>query len=222
MKDVKVVGVITYFPIQSAYIRGLKKYVDILEVRADYLQDKTQDAVEKFSKIKPIIFTARSEKEGGVYIPKRKDLYFSFLDKVDFIDVELSSLPEFKDVVATAKSKKKKVILSFHDFEGVPSEDVLQKKFEQCEMEGGDVFKVAVFATKTSAIVNLALFTRKLSFKKTSTLLCIMCMGDPKVSLLSRIVLPVFGSSFVYGRLGSEGSAPGQPDAFELYKILKA
>lgn len=128
MKDVKIVGVISYFPIQSAYIRGLKKYVDILEVRADYLQDKTQSAIEKFSKIKPIIFTVRSEKEGGVYSPKRKDLYFSFLDKVDFIDVELSSLPGFKDVVEIAKSKKKKVILSFHDFEGIPSESVLQKK----------------------------------------------------------------------------------------------
>jgi 3-dehydroquinate dehydratase len=52
VKDVKVVGVITYFPIQSAYIRGLKKYVDILEMRADYLQDRTQDAVEKIFKNK--------------------------------------------------------------------------------------------------------------------------------------------------------------------------
>lgn len=219
----KIIGVLTYFPLESAFIRGAKKYLDIIEVRGDLIGDEVLigKAVEKFSRLKPIILTVRSEKEGGVAIQNRKALYLKFLDSVDYIDVELSSLPDFRDVVSSAESKKKKVILSFHDFEGSANAKVLERKFSEFQVQGGDVFKSAVFARSKDELVELALFTRKISFKKRDFSVCVMCIGDPKISFLSRIVLPIFGSDWVYGRLGRIEGAPGQPDSFQLSKILK-
>ncbi len=217
-----VIGVISYFPLESAYIKEFKKYTDILEIRADLIQKDYHKAIRKFSKIKPIIITVRAESEGGMYIPYRKQIYLEFIDEVDFVDIELSSLPEFLDVVQIARSKGKKVILSYHSFDGRVNDRELDKLFRRAELDGGDIFKAAVFSTSYKTIVELALWARRISFKNSDTLLSLMCMGHPKISLISRIVLPVFGSKFVYGRVGREGSAPGQPSVSLLYKILKS
>lgn len=216
----KIVGVISYFPIESAYIRGCKKYVDIIEIRADLIGEKYPQAIEKFSKIKPVMLTIRSEKEGGYPFPLRKEAYLKYIPEVDFIDVEISSIPELEEVIYNARSQKKKVVLSCHFFDRVPSAREIDKLLQKAELSNGDVFKIAVFSNSYSVIVELALWLRKTVFRKTIDISA-MCMGNPKVALLSRIVFPVFGSKLVYGRVGNKGSAPGQPDAFLLHKILK-
>ncbi|MCX7734821.1 MAG: type I 3-dehydroquinate dehydratase [bacterium] len=218
--DLKVVGVLSYFPLESAYIRGCKKYNDIIEVRADLIGEKYQEAIEKFTKIKPILLTVRSEKEGGVYVPSRKEIYIRNIDKVEFIDIELSSIHEMQFVVHHARAKKKKVILSYHSFDSIPKERELDKLVQRAELANADMFKAAIFTLSHKTIVELCLWLRKITFKKTLDL-CVMCMGSPKISLISRIVFPVFGSKLVYGKLGKASAAPGQPDSFLLYKILK-
>ena len=228
--DTKVVGVITYFPLESAYIRGIKKYVDLIEIRGDIIQqDGIEKAISKLSGIKPIVLTIRAEDEGGkpIYEGDRKGLYLRFMDSADFIDIELSHIDELQEVVKTAESKRKKVIISYHNFERTPSERELNKIFSRFMKTGGDVLKVATFGRSRGDIVNLSLFARKIWLHRITKRIkglefCVMCMGDPTISFLSRVVLPVFGSDYVYGKVGrSEGSAPGQPDAFELSKILK-
>lgn len=218
--DVKIVGVLSYFPLESAYIRGAKNYNDIIEVRVDLIGEKYEEALAKFSKIKPILLTVRSEKEGGIYVPSRKEIYIKNLDKADYIDVELSSVSDMEHVIYQAKAKKKKVMLSFHSFDRVPSERELDMLLRNAEISGADIFKVAVFSLSYKIITDLSLWIKKTIFKKTIDL-AVMCMGNPKVSLISRIVFPVFGSKFVYGKLGKSSAAPGQPDSFLLYKILK-
>ena len=229
--DTKIVGVITYFPIESAYIKGIKKYVDLIEIRGDIIQhdDVIDKAISKLSGIKPIVLTIRSEDEGGrpIFETDRKELYLRFMEKSDFIDIELSHVDELWEVMKTAESKRKKVIISYHNFDRTPSERELNKIFSRFMKTGGDILKIATFGRSRGDIVNLSLFARKIWLHKITRRirgleLCVMCMGDPTISFLSRIVLPVFGSDYVYGKVGrSEGSAPGQPDAFELSKILK-
>jgi len=225
----KIVGVITYFPIESAYIRGLKKYIDILEIRGDIIPQEIDRAISKFSNLKPLILTIRSENEGGrpLFGMNRKELYFSFMEKVDFIDVEISNYKEFQDVIRTAEAKKKKVIMSYHNFERTPSERELDGIFKEFIKAGGEILKIATLGRRKEDLVVLSLFARKINLQRMSRNIvgleiCLMCMGDPLISFLSRIVLPIFGSDYVYGKIGhKEGSAPGQPDAFELAKILK-
>ena len=226
---VRVVGVITYFPVESAYIKGIKNYVDVVEIRGDIVGDRMSDAIQKFSKIKPVILTIRSEDEGGrpLHGADRKEMYFKFLREVDFIDVELSHADDLIDVIRTAESKRKRIILSYHNFERTPSERELDRIFKEFMKVGGDIFKVATFGRGKEDIVLLALFTRKISLQRArrnirGLEICTMCMGNPLISFLSRLVLPIFGSDYVYGKVGqTHGSAPGQPDAFELAKLLK-
>lgn len=220
MTDVKIVGVLSYFPLESAYIRGTKRYNDIIEIRADLIGEKYAQAIEKFSKVKPLLLTVRSEKEGGVYVPSRKEIYMQSLDRVEFIDVELSSLPEMESVVHHARAKKKKIILSYHSFDRVPSERDLDRLLKNAEISGADIFKVAVFSLSYKIITELSLWIKKTVFKKTIDL-AVMCMGSPKIAMISRIVFPVFGSKLTYGKIGKSSAAPGQPDSFLLYKILK-
>lgn len=218
--DVKIVGVLSYFPLESAYIRGMKRYNDIVEIRADLIGDNHTLAIEKFSKIKPILLTVRSEKEGGAFVPSRKKIYLQNMDKAEFIDIELSSVDEMGDVLHEALSRRKKVILSYHSFDSLPKERELDRMFQKAELHNASMFKAAFFARSHNMIIELSMWLRKATLKRT-TEVSLMCMGDPKISLLSRIVFSIFGSRLVYGRLGKSSAAPGQPDSFTLYKILK-
>ncbi len=218
--NTKIIGVVSYFPLESAYIRSAKSYTDILEVRVDLISEYLE-AIQKLKRIKPIILTVRSEREGGRYFPKRREAYLELMDYADYVDVELSSYDEMTEVIFSAHAKKKRVILSYHSFERMPSVKDFDRMLVMSEEKNADVFKAAVLSSNPYDIVELAFWVRKASMRKRGVELCVMCMGDERTSLLSRVVLPVFGVRYVYGKLGRLSGAPGQPDVKTLHTILK-
>lgn len=115
--------------------------VDVLELRLDAFDSPPDLAGVRL----PLIATARCPAEGGkngLNSRERASRYLATLERADAIDIELGSCREMKSVIEAARRAGKKLILSFHDFEGVPrSLSGLRRK---ALAAGADVFKAAV------------------------------------------------------------------------------
>lgn len=203
--------------------------IDLAELRVDYyegVQDETKvmDLLKKIRELydKPLLFTLRSKKEGGVS-PVSPDYYFKLNwnvienKLVDLIDIEFFS--SFKDVADTIDLAKKNSIisiLSYHDFTQTPTKDEIISKFNQM-MEWGDIAKIAVMANSEEDVLTLMSSSLQLKKEKKGPFIAI-AMGP--LGIISRISCEMFGSCMTYAA-HKKLSAPGQIDYVFAREILK-
>lgn len=219
---------------------ALKEPCDILEWRADFYltyQD-TSEWQPMLSKIrnktkKPLIFTLRSESEGGQSSLRRSDGLVLLRDvceqgDVDFVDIELfeedGSLDEAKMefLVETAHSNGKKVILSNHDFEKTPDMDAIIKRLHAMERLGADLPKVAYMPLSLEDVKVLLEAVRIVSTEFMYKPFVAISMGE--IGKVSRICGGTFGSAITFAAApspdGQNATAPGQMKASELYSCI--
>jgi len=161
-----------------------------------------------------VLLTVRSKKEGGkltITAKERGALFTGLVTAVDMVDIELSSGPFAKEIAALARKKRKKTIVSFHNFKVTPSEARLEKVIKEARTIGADIVKIAAFATGKEDVRRLA-----------RTLLAhndviIIAMG--RIGQSSRVTFPLLGSLVTYGSIG-EPTAPGQMPIKELSRVL--
>ncbi len=161
-----------------------------------------------------VLLTVRSKKEGGkiAIAPKERLMLFTeLITAVDMVDIELSSGLFAKEVIELARKKRKKTIVSFHNFKGTPSTARLEKVIKEAREIGADTVKIAAFATKKEDVRRLA---RTLLAHND---LIIIAMGA--IGQSSRITFPLLGSLVTYGSI-SESTAPGQMPIKELNRLL--
>jgi 3-dehydroquinate dehydratase I len=219
---------------------ALKDPCDILEWRADFYltyQDtmKWQPMLSKIrSKTKkPLIFTLRSESEGGQSYLRRSDGLALLRDvceqgDVDFVDFELfeedGSLDEAKMefLVETAHSNGKKVILSNHDFDKTPDLDAIIKRLQAMERLGADLPKVAYMPLSQDDVTTLLEAARLVSAEFMHKPFVAISMGE--IGQESRIVGGAFGTAITFAAPpslnGQQTTAPGQMKATELYRRI--
>jgi 3-dehydroquinate dehydratase-1 len=133
----------------------------------------------------------------------------------DFIDIEFEAKPSFKKpLIALAKRKKSKVIISLHNFKLTPNLKQLESMIRSAKRQGADIVKIATFARKKSDIQNLIGL-----LSKYDNLICIG-MGEHGTSL--RIAAPILGAPFTFAAptLGKE-TAKGQLPYSEIKRIYK-
>lgn len=196
---------------------------DILEFRLDNLHDHL-DAAESCMASVPastgILTTVRHFDEGGavrIAAEERVAIYRRFLERSDFIDVELRSLelPGFGALVEEAKARGVTVIISFHDFENCPSRVDLFETVERSYDLGADIAKVAVVVEKFPEIQLLVELVE--AFRDEGEEISAMGMGS--LGRISRLTLGKAGSCLNYGYL-EEPNAHGQLSASRLKEIL--
>jgi 3-dehydroquinate dehydratase type I len=204
-------------------IKVANRLGDLIEIRADYLNPI---AIEKLFLHKeiPWIFTNRRKEEGGRWRGSEEER-FEVLKKavdfgVDYIDVELrSGVNYLKDLLK--ERKKVRVILSFHEFRGTPSESGLKRIFERMRKFRPDFIKIVTFAKDPNE--NLRVLSLIPYAKGKGEKLLAFCMGDK--GKISRILSPLLGSPWAYGSIDNDKrSAPGQltvNQMREVYKILE-
>ena len=113
-------GVIVHGQERSAAKKAVRAGADILELRADTFPDASPGTMEtvirELKKLgKPLLLTIRSRKEGGARTMgdrQRERLYAALMPLADAVDIELSSGAILGNVVESAKSHNKKVIIS--------------------------------------------------------------------------------------------------------------
>lgn len=191
-----------------------KQGADIIEVRLDLVDDDPLKVIKmvRNSTRLPIIATNRMREEGGSFPGtemERIKLLLKAAKWANLVDIELRA--KFRDLFL--QNIDKPVIISYHDFQGMPSYKVLKSILEEIINAGADVAKIAV--TPKSLADNLALLNLLL---ETSHPTCMIGMGD--VGRHLRAVAPLYGSVLTYGYLG-EATAPGQMSVSKLQQALE-
>jgi len=117
----------------------------------------------------------------------------------------------------TLKKTGTRVILSFHDFHGTPSEEKIRNLFRSMKEAKADIGKIAAMPVTEKDVETLAEGALQAT-KELDLEIIAISMGE--LGRKTRTDLSLTGSTMTFGALG-EGSAPGQVEAGELSRILK-
>ena len=196
------------------------KSADLFELRLDAL-GAGPDVIE-FAKrhhdTVPLLITARDPIEGGLNslsFAERSAYLNSLLPFASAIDIELANVIPFADLLAEAKSRNVKVVLSNHNFLGFDHMATIEA-IAEAQAAGADVAKAAV---TLSDPVDLSLFESLLADMSGSPF---SLMGMGPYGPVSRILAAQHGSLLNYGFLGDQATAPGQWPAQLLKEVLAA
>jgi len=204
----RVVGVIASGADLERAVR-MRRPPDLFELRLDRLAGMADEVEKVLPRLRtPLIITARDPREGGankLRLRQRRDLLARFLNHADYIDVELRSARTLRALLAIAKAKNVRQIISFHDFKSTPSVRLLEAKAHNAKALRADIFKVA---TRTDTPIELG---RLVEFMTSSRLdLALAVMGIGKLGAISRVLLARAGSVLIYGSVGEMSDIEGQ------------
>ena len=181
---------------------------DMIELRLDLATEPIQTikAIREATE-KPIIATNRLQAEGGKFQGserERIELLVQASEYADLVDIELQA--ELREEFISQVSRP--VIVSFHDFQGMPGIDELAAIKERMKMAGAAIAKIAVTPRSLKDDLDL------LEFLLAADLpLCLIAMGDLGRHL--RAVAPLYGSALAYGYV-REITAPVKMSLSEL------
>jgi 3-dehydroquinate dehydratase-1 len=194
--------------------------VGLLELRADLFKKLDTSYIiaqiqhRRLLKI-PLLLTLRNQKkEGAVKIfsdQLKMQIITASLPLVDMIDIEFSS-PLLKKVIALARARKVKVIVSSHYLQGMPHD--LESVFKKALSVGADIVKIAAHANSFDDVMTMLAFTHR--HRKHD--LITISMGP--LGAISRLILPAAGSKYTYTFL-NKPKAAGQVDIATLKSHMK-
>lgn len=202
---------------------------DLAELRIDLFEDvddfsKAVDLLKKIREIyfKPLLFTFRTKKEGGVHDMSEEN-YFELIHMaidsglIDMVDIELFSHEEsLRKAVAFAHEKHIKVVMSNHDFHKTPDKDEIIKRLVKMQENGADISKIAVMPTCNDDV--LELLSATMEVKNKYGFPCItMSMG--RLGAITRLSGELFGSCMTFAVVKNT-SAPGQISAAKVKDVL--
>lgn len=173
----------------------------------------------------PILFTRRSEREGGEKIPVDDEYIAELYDAmcasglVDMVDAEMESDAAFlREVQTQAGQAGVKTVLSFHDFRRTPAADELVQRFERAYTLGADVAKIAVMPQSSADVLALLKATQEASHELPIPIVS-MAMGP--LGAVTRAAGWLFGSALTFA-VGQSSSAPGQMPIEDVRVVVEA
>ena len=132
--------------------RDAVRDVDLVELRLDSVRDPDVQAALNGRKC-PVIITCRSIRDGGLFRgseEERRQLLLEAIESgADYVDMEWNRGFES----AVKKRDGRNIVLSMHDFQGVPAD--LHDQYRAMRAMGAAVVKVAVTATRLCDLLPL-------------------------------------------------------------------
>ncbi len=193
----------------SALINSAK--FDIIEWRIDkFLSFDIQHISRVLNQLKkyPTIATIRSKVEGGdcgLSDEQRLIIFQEICSEVDIIDIELSTIKNqsvakrCRTIISSSNCYMKKIIISYHNFDGTPSMAELNQIFKEARTAGADMVKIATFTKNHDDIQRLIRFTLANNKHRLLTI----AMGP--IGALSRVFFPILGGSpMTYSYVGDK------------------
>jgi len=226
----KIVGIITNHTQISVIIKN-KKYLDMVEVRVDYLLNKkiSLDSVKKIlidikKQVKlPLILTVRLNKDGGKYPVDDKNraaIIRSLAGYADYVDIEINS--KYLDLLykwITTGKHKINLILSYHNFNQLPELSKLKQLYLKSIKYKPYTVKFAVTVNKFKSLSKLITFRNWIKSNKSNVPATIIPMSEKWFGSIGRVLFPLLGSELSYGCIDKQ-VAPGQLNIRDLHKLL--
>jgi 3-dehydroquinate dehydratase/shikimate dehydrogenase len=212
-------------------IERASEVADIIELRLDCFDEAELDVVRAAlgallsKRAQPFIFTFRPAAEGGrraLTADERRDFRRQLMFRhdgtphaPDFADLE-SDFGDVDERQVEEVGQTCSVILSHHDFEGVPEN--LESIYEKMAATRAPVLKIAVRAGDiTDCLTVFRLLERA---RREGREMIAVAMGE--AGMLTRVLAPSRGSFLTYGALDeAQRTAPGQPSARELRDLYR-
>jgi 3-dehydroquinate dehydratase / shikimate dehydrogenase len=185
------------------------EWADLIELRLDCLHELPEKLPQLDS---PVILTFRPSEQGGyrqLTREERQSFWSSIAPKAETIWWDIEG-----DLVHDLTLDWSRVIVSHHDFSGVPND--LEQVYERLARTPAAVLKIAVHANDILDCVRIFnLLDRAGSDGKE---LIAIAMGNAGIA--TRILGPSRGSFLTYGALDDQGAtAPGQVNARNLRSL---
>ena len=193
--------------------RRASEFADIIELRLDCVQQldfEIEPFVKKLSR--PVILTFRPSEQGGYRVlgrPERAAFWTRDLEPDLLCDIE-------EDLVSTASFDWPRVIVSHHDFTGVP--DDLEEIYVRLAATPARIVKIAVNANQITDCIRVFHLLDRANNEQRE--LIAIAMGNAGVA--TRILGPSRGAYLTYGSLEDESAtAPGQVNARQLRSVYR-
>jgi len=195
----------------------------LFELRMDRMGEIN---LEKYleQKERKIVVTNRRREEGGAFPGTEKERISCLLKAVnlgaDYVDIEASTdsalIAEIKAAIAD-HGDKTLLIVSSHDFEKTPPEDLLIQKLEECAAWRPDILKIVTYANSEED--NLKTLRLIPTARKKGQEIISFCLGEK--GRVSRVMSLLLGAYMGFASLDrGEESAPGQLSLAEMIHLL--
>src|SRR5262249_43561998 len=126
----------------------------------------------------------------------------------DLVDIELCNGPEvLQSIIKNARERAKRVIASFHDFQGTPPNESLLEKISTMISHGADIAKIACMPREGGDVLRLLQLTLTARQLSRVVPLCTIWMGG--LGFFGRVAGFFSGSAMTFPG-GPASSAPGQ------------
>ena len=188
----------------------------MVELRLDehMNQDQCLDLCIAIEKIKPVLLTIRTDREGGTWTisdAERVEIFKRFAPHVSYMDLEIKSRL-FADNPRSTFPADTKIVASYHDYEATPAKGEILELIKSASEWGADVAKLALFSNCDQDVELL----KEVLQEVTEQPLCLIGMGEKGVC--SRSDFAALGSVLTYGYL-DDSAAPGQLSALNCEKF---
>ena len=186
---------------------------DIVELRLDCLQDLNFDIAAFVNKLSPpLILTFRPAEQGGYKNLTRleREAFWTRDLKPDLLlDIEA-------DLVLTSSFDWPRVIVSHHDFKGVPED--LEEIYERLAATPARVVKIAVQANDITDCIRVFRLLERGQNEKHE----LIAIGMGNAGIATRILGPSRGAYLTYGSLeDASATAPGQVNAQQMRSVYR-
>lgn len=185
--------------------------VRMAEIRIDLLDLMPNQLEMIFSSHSNLIATCRNGKYDDI---QRSSLLARAIEAgAAWVDLEIETTTEWrKPLIDLARSKKCKLIVSWHCFGKTPDEKDMYRIVDSLYKSGADVAKIACLSNdRNDSIRILNLYSRYRN---------LVAIGMGKHGIITRIAAPSLGAPFTYASADSNEVAPGQIDYRRMNKLL--
>jgi 3-dehydroquinate dehydratase-1 len=194
-------------------ILNLIRNSEIAEVRLDLMELNDQEIEKVFSCEGKVIATCCAGKFSDGQ--RKKKLKKAIESGAAYVDIEIDAPDAFKkELISSARKHKCKVILSYHNFNGTPPTDELNKMVDASFAQGADIAKVACLANSESDAARILSLYGK--YKN------LVALGMGESGRITRVASLLLGAPFSYVSItGAKETAPGQMTRKQMENILE-
>jgi len=213
-------------------LRQVRPLADVVEIRIDGM--KRPDLPRLLAEHpESLLVTNRRHQEGGGFKGDEQERIWLIEEAVTlgagYVDVEAATdLPLISEVkgcierhktsgtTGRDKNKQTRLILSWHDFEGTPSNQSLRRRFRSMAAVGADLVKIVTYARQPED--NLRILELIPYARNRGQEIIAFCMGP--LGRPSRVLSCLFGAAMTFAaRKRWAESAPGQLTVDETRRI---
>jgi len=200
--------------IANSSFDGIIKILDevgMAEIRIDLLDLMPNQLEMVFSSHQNLIATCRQGRYDNV---QRASILSRAIEAgAAWVDLEIETTSEWrKPLIDLARSKRCKVIISWHCFGKTPDEKELFSIIDSLYAAGADVAKIACLSnSRTDSARILSLYSK---YQR------LVALGMGEAGIITRIAALSLGAPFTFASSEGNTTAPGQVDFKEMEKIV--